>query len=131
MLSPVNARTLPILARATRQSRSLPLLLDQPRRLQSTSPKQQQPTSTGTGKESESWLTQKIRASPAAMKVFMGLAKGLGYASPAQVAARRAFGIYEDICLPRADQDAQFWRECTSFSSIPSFLCLQAAKTQN
>lgn len=41
----------------------------------------------------------------------MTLAKGLGYGSPKQVAGRRAYSIYEDICTTRADEDAQFWRE--------------------
>ena len=40
---------------------------------------------------------------------------GLGYGSPKQVAARRAFFMYEYLCSTRAAEDKQFWLngECT------------------
>jgi cytochrome b pre-mRNA-processing protein 3 len=58
----------------------------------------------------QSWLTRKVTASPGALKVFLAVAKILGYDSPRQIAGRRAFILYERVCAVRADEDREFWR---------------------
>lgn len=58
-----------------------------------------------------SWLTEKIRESPAATKFFVGLATLLGYNSPKQIAARRSLALYEQVCVPKADEEQHFWQE--------------------
>lgn len=69
-----------------------------------------------TPRRQESWLTRKVRSSPTALKYFLKVAKALGYASPQQVAARRALFLYRDICAIRADEESAFWQngECSS-----------------
>lgn len=57
-----------------------------------------------------SWLTQKIRETPAARNFLLGLAGMLGYNSPKQLAGRRAFAMYEQLCVPRADEERAFWQ---------------------
>lgn len=44
------------------------------------------------------------------MNVFLGVTNVLGYGSPKQVAGRRSFAIYEQLCA-RADEDHIFWRQ--------------------
>ena len=50
------------------------------------------------------------------MTVFMGMAKALGYYSPKQVAGRRAFVMYEDLCVHKPQEDREFWQNGTSLS---------------
>ena len=40
----------------------------------------------------------------------MVLAKTLGYGSPKQVAGRRAFVLYENVCALRPDEENVFWQ---------------------
>ena len=58
-----------------------------------------------------SWLTRKLKQSPMAMRVFLKVFGGLGYGSSKQIAARRAFALYEQLCSGRADEDNAFWAE--------------------
>ncbi|KAF5338517.1 hypothetical protein D9611_013257 [Ephemerocybe angulata] len=60
-------------------------------------------------REQESWLTRKVEESPAAKSLLMAAAKVLGYGSPRQLAARRAFVLYEKVAAVRADEDMGFW----------------------
>ena len=52
-----------------------------------------------------SWLTRKVKSSPLAKKLFLQVTNLLGYGSPKQVAAGRAFALYEHIVAvtPGAD----------------------------
>lgn len=61
----------------------------------------------------KSWLTRKVQSSPTAMNVFLSVTNVLGYGSPKQVAGRRSFAIYEQLCA-RADEDHIFWRQGAS-----------------
>jgi len=72
----------------------------------------------GEGKEGEkvvekekSWLTRKVEASPTARAAFLAVAKALGYGSPRQLAGRRAFVLYENICAVKPDHDLEFWQK--------------------
>jgi hypothetical protein len=38
------------------------------------------------------------------------VANAMGYGSPRQVAGRRAFNMYQDLCVRRADEESVFWR---------------------
>ncbi|KAI0759523.1 hypothetical protein BD413DRAFT_462098, partial [Trametes elegans] len=57
------------------------------------------------------WLATKIRQSPAAKKAFLAIAGLLGYGTPKQYAGRRVYNMYSSLCVPRADDEAAFWRE--------------------
>ena len=78
------------------------------------------------------WLTQKVESSPAAKRVFLAVAKTLGYGSPKQVAGTQAFALYERICAVMPDQDRDFWRNgaysvcrgAQQHNTHPSRLCL-------
>ncbi|KAF9049073.1 hypothetical protein BJ165DRAFT_1343726 [Panaeolus papilionaceus] len=59
----------------------------------------------------KSWLTRKIETSPQARKIFMTMTNMLGYGSPKQLAGRRAFVLYEQICAVTPDQDRDFWQK--------------------
>ncbi|RDB18650.1 CBP3-like protein [Hypsizygus marmoreus] len=59
----------------------------------------------------KSWLTRKVESSPAAMNVFLKLTNALGYGSPKQLAGRRAFVLYEQVCAVRPDEDRAFWQD--------------------
>ena len=59
----------------------------------------------------QSWLTRAVRSSPIVRRIFFGVAQLLGYETSRQVAGRRAFVMYEKVCVPRADEDNAFWRE--------------------
>lgn len=61
----------------------------------------------------KSWLTRKVESSPAAMKVFVKLTNALGYGSPKQLAGRRAFAFYEQVCAVKPDHDREFWQQGT------------------
>src|SRR6266576_247116 len=61
----------------------------------------------------KNWLTRKVETSPFARKVFLALAKSLGYGSPRQMAGRRALVLYENVCAPRPDEDKAFWQTGT------------------
>src|SRR5712672_2429408 len=58
-----------------------------------------------------SWLTRKLKQSPAAMQVFLKVFGALGYGSSRQVAARRALALYEQLCAVRAEEDRKFWAQ--------------------
>ncbi|KAG6809237.1 hypothetical protein H0H92_001062 [Tricholoma furcatifolium] len=58
-----------------------------------------------------SWLTRKVKASPAAMKFFLNLTNVMGYGSTKQVAGRRAFALYERVVAVTPDTDAAFWQQ--------------------
>ncbi|KAI0653453.1 hypothetical protein C8Q70DRAFT_1035488 [Cubamyces menziesii] len=61
----------------------------------------------------QAWLTKTIRQSPVAKSAFLALAGLLGYGSTKQYAGRRAFNMYSELCVPRADNEAAFWKkEC-------------------
>jgi hypothetical protein len=81
------------------------------------------PTSTTQYKHSKppprrSWLTEKVRASPAARSFFLGLATVLGYNSRKQVAARRSLALYERVCVVKADEEREFWIQGTLTSRL-------------
>ena len=59
----------------------------------------------------KSWLTRKVESSPSAMKIFLKLTNLLGYGSPKQVAGRRAFALYDQVCAVKPDQDRSFWQD--------------------
>ena len=76
-------------------------------------PTGQQPVSgpsTAPSRE-KSWLTKKVEASPSLKKVFLQAATVMGYGSPKQVAGRRAFAMYEQLCIVRPEEDKAFWQE--------------------
>jgi len=56
-----------------------------------------------------SWLAQKVLASPALKTIVVSCGKLLGYGSPKQLAGRRAFVLYEEICAVRPDEERAFW----------------------
>ncbi|KAL0576648.1 Serine carboxypeptidase 3 [Marasmius crinis-equi] len=59
------------------------------------------------------WLAQKIQASPRAKWWFDRLTTILGLNSDKQVAGRRAFVLYENLCVGVADANQEFWqKEC-------------------
>lgn len=43
----------------------------------------------------------------------MALANSLGYGSPRQLAGRRAFVLYQNVCAVRPDEDKVFWQRGT------------------
>ena len=43
--------------------------------------------------------------------VFMRLISLMGYGSAKQYAGRRAFAMYEKLCVPRADEERAFWQD--------------------
>jgi cytochrome b pre-mRNA-processing protein 3 len=45
------------------------------------------------------------------MRAFLRVFGALGYGSRRQVAARRALGLYEQLCAGRAEEDRRFWAE--------------------
>ena len=57
----------------------------------------------------KSWLTRKVETSPAARSAFLAFTNFLGYGSPKQLAGRRTFAIYEQICATTPDRDREFW----------------------
>jgi len=59
----------------------------------------------------QSWLTRKLKQSPTAMRAFLRVFGALGYGNSRQVAARRALGLYEQLCTGRAEEDRRFWAE--------------------
>ncbi|EPS97892.1 hypothetical protein FOMPIDRAFT_16300, partial [Fomitopsis schrenkii] len=59
----------------------------------------------------KSWLTKKVEASPSLKRVFLQAANLMGYGSPKQVAGRRAFAMYEQLCIVRPEEDKAFWQE--------------------
>jgi cytochrome b pre-mRNA-processing protein 3 len=72
-------------------------------------------------KHEPSWLTRKLRQSPIAMRAFLRVFGALGYGSARQIAARRALGLYEQLCSGRAEEDRRFWAEgAHDFLPFPS-----------
>jgi hypothetical protein len=60
-----------------------------------------------------SWLVQRIRANPFALKTVRALGRAMGYGSIKQVAGRRTLAIYEQVCAIKASEDRAFWQgEC-------------------
>ncbi|KAH7919926.1 hypothetical protein BV22DRAFT_1040463 [Leucogyrophana mollusca] len=73
----------------------------------------------------QSWLTKKVKSSPALLSVFLGVARVLGYGSPQQLANRRALYLYNSFCASRADEQAQFWRnECALPATFQSWFTI-------
>ncbi|KAJ3506706.1 hypothetical protein NLJ89_g6720 [Agrocybe chaxingu] len=81
-------------------------------KLSSTTSPTSPSTSTQTNPEGppKSWLTRKVESSPVAKRIFLGLTNLLGYGSPKQLAGRRAFVLYKDVCAPRPEEEEAFWR---------------------
>jgi hypothetical protein len=50
------------------------------------------------------------------------IANAMGYGSPKQVAGRRAFNMYQDLCVRRADEESAFWTT-GKFGSQSYFAC--------
>jgi hypothetical protein len=69
------------------------------------------PTAVPPPPQQKSWLTKKVQQSPAALGIFLAVAKALGYGNPRQVAGRRAWALYEKLCAVRADEDRAFWKD--------------------
>ncbi|KAG5637880.1 hypothetical protein H0H81_002843 [Sphagnurus paluster] len=61
--------------------------------------------------QQKSWLTRKVESSPTAMKFFLSFTNALGYGSPKQMAGRRAFALYDQVCAVKPDDDRAFWQE--------------------
>ncbi|KZT22134.1 hypothetical protein NEOLEDRAFT_1138481 [Neolentinus lepideus HHB14362 ss-1] len=59
----------------------------------------------------QAWLTKYLKEHPAAMSMFMGLSRLLGYGSPKQLAARRVMALYQQLCATRADEEMKFWQQ--------------------
>ncbi|KAI0357314.1 hypothetical protein OH77DRAFT_1451631 [Trametes cingulata] len=59
----------------------------------------------------QTWLAKTIKQSPAAKKAFLSLAGLLGYGSAKQYAGRRAYNMYSELCIPRPDDEAAFWKD--------------------
>lgn len=68
----------------------------------------------------KSWLTRKVDSSPNAMKIFLKLTTLLGYGSPKQMAGRRAFALYGQVCAVKSDQDRSFWQDGVFALTLPS-----------
>src|ERR1700729_2360466 len=74
-----------------------------------TPPESGSPNSPPAPPKQKSWLTRKLDSSPTAKRIFIKLANAMGYGSPKQVAGRRAFNLYQDLCVGRADEESAFW----------------------
>lgn len=61
----------------------------------------------------KNWLTNKVENSSAVKDAFVAFTKIIGYGSARQVAGRRAFAIYKNCCIVRADEDKHFWQDGT------------------
>jgi hypothetical protein len=57
-----------------------------------------------------SWVVQKIRANPVALKIVRALGRAMGYGSTKQVAGRRTLAMYEQVCAIKASEDRVFWQ---------------------
>ncbi|KAI0087514.1 hypothetical protein BDY19DRAFT_892805 [Irpex rosettiformis] len=82
-----------------------------PQKLTENSPTSSTPSQSPNPPPQRSWLTEKVRASPTAKKLFLGLATLMGYNTPKQVAARRSLAMYEKVCVPKADEEQEFWQQ--------------------
>lgn len=58
----------------------------------------------------KSWLTNKIETSPTARWWFTKVADVFGYNSPKQVAGRRCFALYSEVCARAPEIDQSFWQ---------------------
>ncbi|KIL66763.1 hypothetical protein M378DRAFT_160247 [Amanita muscaria Koide BX008] len=58
----------------------------------------------------KSWLTRQVETSPTAKAVFKALATVLGYSTNKQVAGRRAFVLYRNVCAVKPDEEREFWQ---------------------
>jgi cytochrome b pre-mRNA-processing protein 3 len=56
-------------------------------------------------------LTRTVESSPTALRIFLKVTNVLGYGSAKQVAGRRSLVLYEQLCAPRADEEAAFWQD--------------------
>jgi hypothetical protein len=72
--------------------------------------------------QEQSWLTQRVKANPVLHAVFLGFARALGYSSPKQLANRRALHLYNALCVTRADQESDFWRNGISLFLVHDLL---------
>ncbi|RPD71250.1 hypothetical protein L226DRAFT_591527 [Lentinus tigrinus ALCF2SS1-7] len=59
----------------------------------------------------QTWLTRQIKQSPLAREAFFRLLRLLGYGSAKQYAGRRAFAMYTNLCIPRAEDESLFWKQ--------------------
>ncbi|KAF5350875.1 hypothetical protein D9758_010509 [Tetrapyrgos nigripes] len=59
----------------------------------------------------KSWLTHKIETSPTWRYWFMQATTLLGYHTPKQVAGRRAFFLYQELCATVPDANRAFWQD--------------------
>ena len=78
-------------------------------------PKTAQPTPSPTPYRYEkpelerSWVVQKIRVNPMALRIIRALSRTLGYGNTKQVAGRRTLAMYEQVCAIKALEDRVFW----------------------
>ena len=59
----------------------------------------------------KSWLTRKVEESPMWRALFFQITNLVGYGSPKQLAGRRSFLLYENICAVKPDEDRAFWQD--------------------
>ncbi|KDQ27996.1 hypothetical protein PLEOSDRAFT_1065310 [Pleurotus ostreatus PC15] len=77
--------------------------------LAASAPPTSPPPSTPPERQ-KAWLTRKLQGSPAALSVLRGLGRILGYGSPEQIAGRRTFVLYKQLCAVRPDEESAFWQ---------------------
>ena len=59
----------------------------------------------------KSWLTRKVEESPMWRALFFQFTNLIGYGSPKQLAGRRSFVLYDEICAVKPDEDRAFWQD--------------------
>ncbi|KAK7460561.1 Serine carboxypeptidase 3 [Stygiomarasmius scandens] len=70
-------------------------------------------TPVSSANRPKSWLTQKVETSPIVRYWFNAITTVLGYNSPKQIAGRRSFLLYEQVCAVAPDAGKDFWQnEC-------------------
>lgn len=73
--------------------------------------KTQQPKPSNHDTPKKSWLTRKVEDSPMWRAMFFQITNLVGYGSPKQLAGRRSFLLYENICAVKPDEDRTFWQD--------------------
>lgn len=68
------------------------------------------PPPSAPPKRQKTWLTRKLEGSPIALSALRGLGRILGYGSPEQIAGRRTFVLYKQLCAVRPDEESAFWQ---------------------
>ena len=86
----------------------------QPKPTPQPEPRTPPPTNPEKRDSEESALTRYLRRSPRAAWAFFKMVGFFGADSKKQVAGRQTRVLYLDLCAPRAEEDAEFWkdREC-------------------